>query len=104
MANLQVKNIPDSLHQRLRHYAQQQQCTLSEIVLGAIERELARHEWRERLLQRPLTDLGVTAASLLEEERQNRSENLGCLLCARRLGSRRISTPEPHRPSDCGPR
>ena len=76
MANLQVKNIPDTLHQRLRRYAQEHQCTLSDIVLIALERELARLEWHERLAQRPTTDLGVSAASLIEQERQQREQNL----------------------------
>jgi hypothetical protein len=74
MANLQVKNIPDELHQRLRDHAQKQRCTLSDLVLVAIERELARREWCDRLQQRSLTNLGVSAASLLEEERQHRDE------------------------------
>ena len=72
MANLQVKNIPDTLHQRLRHYARVHKCTLSDVVLAAIERELARREWHERLAHRPTTDLGISAAALLEQERQHR--------------------------------
>ncbi len=76
MANLQVKNVPDTLHQRLRRYAQEHQCTLSDIVLRALERELAQHEWHERLAQRPTTDLGVSAASLLEQEPQQRAREL----------------------------
>jgi plasmid stability protein len=76
MANLQVKNIPDTLHQRLRRYAQEHNCTLSDVVLIALERELARREWHERLAQRPTTDLGVSAASLLAQERQQRERDL----------------------------
>lgn len=76
MANLQVKNIPDSLHQRLRRYAQKQKRTLSDVVLTAIERELARNEWLERFAKRPMTDLGTSAAALLEEERQQREKEL----------------------------
>jgi len=76
MANLQVKNIPDTLHQRLRRYAQEHQCTLSDVVLRALERELARHEWHDRLAQRPTTDLGISAAALLEQERQQREREL----------------------------
>jgi len=75
MANLQVKNVPDTLHQRLRRYAQEHKCTLSDVVLIALKRELARREWHERLTQRPTTDLGVSAASLLEEERQQRDRD-----------------------------
>jgi hypothetical protein len=76
MANLQVKNIPDTLHQRLRRYARKHKCTLSDVVLTAIERELARREWHERLAHRPTTDLGISAASLLEQERQQREQDL----------------------------
>ena len=37
--------------------------------MSAVERELARSEWRDRLAQRPETHLGVEAAALLAEER-----------------------------------
>ena len=77
MANLQVKNVPDTLHQRLRRYAREHKCTLSDVVLMALEHELARREWHERLVHRPTTDLGVSAASLLEQERQQRERHLG---------------------------
>jgi plasmid stability protein len=76
MSNLQVKNVPDILHQRLRRYAQAHKRTLSEVVLTAIENELGRREWHERIARRPITDLGVSAAELLEEERQEREREL----------------------------
>ena len=72
MAHLQVKNVPAALHQRLRHHVHEHRRTLSDFVLEAIERELARNEWREHLENHPQTDLGMSAASLLEEERQQR--------------------------------
>lgn len=72
MANLQVRNIPEDLHDRLRRHARARRRTMSAVVLGAVERELAREEWRERLAQRPTTDLGVDAASLIAEERAAR--------------------------------
>jgi len=76
MPTLQVKNVPEALHQRLRRYAQEHKCTLGDVVLRALERELARYEWHERLAQRPTTDLGDSAASLLEQERQQREQDL----------------------------
>jgi hypothetical protein len=76
IVTLQVKNVPDSLHQRLRRYAQEYKCTLGNVVLRALERELARCEWHNRLAQRPTTDLGVSAALLLEQERQQRERDL----------------------------
>ena len=77
MANLQVRNVPDDLHERLRHHARENNCTMSAVVLVAIERELARWEWRERMAQLPKTDLGVDAATLLAEERSLRDLEIG---------------------------
>ena len=74
MAYLQIKNIPDSLHNRLKKQAKKQNCTMKDIVLEAVERELARSEWLGRVSKRPRTDLGVSAASLLEEERKQRND------------------------------
>ena len=69
MANLQVRNVPDDLHERLCRYARENNCTMSAAVIIAVERELARWDWRKRLSQRPKTDLGMEAATLLAEER-----------------------------------
>ena len=76
MANIQVKNIPERLHNRLRRYAREQDCTLGEIILEAIEREVARREWRKRFSGRPTTHLDISAAELLEQERRQRDSDL----------------------------
>jgi plasmid stability protein len=76
MANLQVKNVPESLHKRLRFHARKRNCTLSDFVLDALKRELARSAFHERLKKRPPVDLGVSAASLLEEERRQHEQEL----------------------------
>ena len=68
--NLQVKNVPSALHERLRHHARVRNRTIGEVVLAAVEHELERQEWAERFATRSETDLGVTAASLLEEARR----------------------------------
>ena len=77
MANLAIKNMPDILHERLRHYARENNCTMRAVVITAVERELARWEWRKRLTERPETALGVEAATLLMEERARRDEEIG---------------------------
>ncbi len=77
MANLVIKNMPDTLHERLRGYARENSCTMRAVVLAAIERELERWEWRKHLAQRPETDLGVEAAALLMEERARRDSEIG---------------------------
>ncbi len=77
MPNLQVRNIPDTLHERLRRHARRSNCTITTIVLDAVERELDRREWQDHLAQRPKTDLGVEAAALLAEERSLRDMETG---------------------------
>jgi len=77
MANLQVKGIPESLHRNLRRSAAKRRCTISDIVIAAVERELARSAFRDRLAKRPTTDIGLPAAALLEEERRERDKRLG---------------------------
>jgi plasmid stability protein len=76
MANLQVKNVPESLHQRLRRYAKAHHTTLSRIVLRAIERDLQHDEFYRQLEQRAPIDLGVSAAGLLEQERRQRDSDV----------------------------
>ena len=76
MGNLQVKNIPEDLHERLRRYARESNSTISAAVLAAVEYELARWEWRKRMDQRPETDLGIESAELLREERSLRDKGM----------------------------
>ena len=76
MANIQVKNVPENLHNRLRRYAREQGCTLGDIILESIEREVARREWHKRFANRPSTRLRRAAAKLLEEERRQRDSDL----------------------------
>ena len=77
IATLRISNIPDTLHERLRRHARKNNRSMSAVVLTAVERELARWEWQEHLAQRPGTDLGVEAATVLAEERSLRSVELG---------------------------
>ena len=77
MANLQVKNIPDALHERLRRHARDSNRTMSAVVLAALERELARREWPDRLAGRPETDLKGPASALLVEARSARDAERG---------------------------
>lgn len=76
MANLQVRNMPDDLHERLRRCAQQRNCSMSAVVLQAIERELERWDWLERRATRPKFDLGISAADVIAEVRRERDEEL----------------------------
>jgi plasmid stability protein len=77
VANLQVKNVPDALHRRLRAYARRSGRTLREIVLGAVAREMENAEFQARLAKRQPVDLGRPAARSLEDARTERGEELG---------------------------
>ena len=76
MASIQVRDVPEGLHERLRRHARRRNCSMSAAVLDAIERELTRWEWRERLASQPETDLGIDAATLIAEARRERDTEL----------------------------
>ena len=72
MANLQIKNVPEELHQRLRQRARQQRRPMGDVALEAIARELDRVAWNAHLETRAPVELGVPAADLLSQERADR--------------------------------
>jgi hypothetical protein len=76
MANIQIKNVSEKLHNQLRRYAREKGCTLGEIILEALEREVSRREWHKRFSGRPSTQLRISAAQLLQEERRQRDTAL----------------------------
>jgi plasmid stability protein len=72
MANLQVKNVPDPLHRKIRRYAKQEGRTVREFVLEAVRRAVAREEFYRRLHGRERVALGHAAALSIEEARATR--------------------------------
>ncbi|WP_420635203.1 hypothetical protein [Candidatus Palauibacter sp.] len=65
-------DVPEHLLERLRQQARESRLTIREVVLAAIEREVERCEFQERLAALPTTDLGVDAARLIRDERARR--------------------------------
>lgn len=76
MANLQVKNVPESLHRKIRAYAKRRGRTVRDVVLDAVAREIERLEFRARLAKRTPVDLGRPAARTLEEVRAEHEREL----------------------------
>ena len=72
MARIQVRNVPEAVHSRLRSRAREDGCSVSMIVLAALVRELDFRDWKARIAKREKTDLVFKASDLLAEERQNR--------------------------------
>ena len=49
MGDIQVKNIPDDLHERLQRQARKREVSLNDVVLSMLERRLSRIEAKEYL-------------------------------------------------------
>jgi antitoxin FitA len=77
MANLQVKNVPDALHRKIRAYARRRGRTLRDVVLEAVGRQIEREEFAARLARREPVELGRPAARSLAEGRAGRDRELG---------------------------
>ena len=77
MANLQVKNIPETLHRKLRAYARRRGRTVRDLVLEIVSQEIEREAQRVRLARRQPADLGRPAAEMVEEVRAERDHDLG---------------------------
>jgi antitoxin FitA len=80
MSAIQVKNVPEQLHRRLRERAQSEGRSLSEYVLEMLERDLAvpsTREWLNRLRENPGTDIEPgEIARLIQEGRAERDEQI----------------------------
>jgi hypothetical protein len=72
MANLQVKNVPEPLHRKIRRLAKQEGRTVRDFVLDAVGRAVAREEFKQRLRTRERVTLGHPAARTLDEIRAER--------------------------------
>ena len=53
MATFQVRNVPDSLHKRLKKQSEKRNCSMREIVLEAVEKELNRAELLKQIYRKP---------------------------------------------------
>lgn len=72
---IQVRNVPDTLHEELTRRARARGQTLTDYVQEILEREVARprpEEVFERIRRRSPVDLPGPAASLIREEREKR--------------------------------
>jgi uncharacterized protein YfaS (alpha-2-macroglobulin family) len=85
MSAIQVKNVPDDLHERLRARARAEGRSMSDYVLYVLERDLAlptTREWLEELKRSdPVTNVSredILAA--LHEGREERDEQIRAAL------------------------
>lgn len=67
MAAIQVKNVPQELHDQLREIAELQKCTIGDVILEAIKHEINRQkhtQWLDEVFAHP------TGLKSTPEERQ----------------------------------
>ena len=67
MPAIQVKNVPQELHDQLREIAERQKCTIGDVILEAIKQEINRQkhtQWLEEVFAHP------TGLKSTPEERQ----------------------------------
>jgi hypothetical protein len=75
MGAIQVKDVPEELHEALRRRAIQEGMTMADYVLGLIRRDLglpSRREWLERLATREPVD--IAPGVIAEDIRAGRAE------------------------------
>lgn len=80
MSNLQIKGIPEDLHEELRRRAAQAGSSLRDYVLELIRRDLAgpsKEDWLLSLRELTPADLGGPAADLIAADRATRGSPHG---------------------------
>jgi antitoxin FitA len=85
MSAIQVKNVPDELHERLRARARAEGRSMSDYVLYVLERDLAlptTREWLELLKEdEPVTGVSrEDILTVLHEGREERDEQIRAAL------------------------
>lgn len=75
MGNIQVKNVPEDLHEQVRRRAAAEGTTVRDYLLGLIQRDLAvpsMAEWLAELADDPPVEGVTPAAEVIAEERAKR--------------------------------
>jgi plasmid stability protein len=72
---IQIRNVPDELHRRLKSQAALESLSLSDYLLREIRQTAERptlREMAERLAARPMVKVRVSPAEILRQERNRR--------------------------------
>ena len=79
MAHLQIKNLPDNMHEELRRRAADRSESVRDYVLDLIRRDLSLptfEDWVEELHAAPPADVDVDAPRIISEGRAERESAL----------------------------
>ncbi|MFI5010160.1 MAG: hypothetical protein ACHQDY_07790 [Solirubrobacterales bacterium] len=87
MSAIQIKNVPDDLHDKLRERARSEGRSLSKYILATLERDIAvpsTREWLNSLSKDPVTNVKPgEVARLIQEGRAEREEQILSAIAAR---------------------
>ncbi len=87
MSAIQIKNVPEELHDRLRERARSEGRSLSKYILATLERDLSvpsTREWLDSLSRDPATNIEPgEVARLIQEGRAEREEQILSAIAAR---------------------
>ena len=72
MATIQVTNIPDDLHERLCEHAKKRNTTVDDLVVDAIERQIDRIEFHEKITAMKPRTFKISPSELIARERAQR--------------------------------
>ena len=72
MATIRVKNIPDDLRDRLQRQAGRCRASIDDVLLEALEREVLRLEWNEKLASKNPAKVKTNPSDILAQERAQR--------------------------------
>ena len=79
MANLQIKDLPEELHEELRRRARFEGISVRDYVLRMIRSDQeypSKAEWAERMRDREPLPMGGNAAAQIRADREERSAHL----------------------------
>jgi plasmid stability protein len=79
MAHIQIRNVPEDVHLKLKERAAKAGMSLSEYLLAEIKRSAetpTMEEFIERVRSRPMFSLERSAAEIIREERERREAEL----------------------------
>lgn len=83
MANLQVKDLPDDLHEELRRRARFEGISIRDYVLRMIRHDQeypSRAEWAEEMRNREPLPIGGDIAAQVRADREERSDHLAAIV------------------------
>lgn len=72
MVELQVKNVPDELHERLVRHARKRNRTMNDVILEALESEIEQIEIHERIAAQPRRHFDISPSEWLAQHRAKR--------------------------------